>query len=157
MNFSNEARLGGASIVAVTAIGLFALLCVLGQFYKPLPRDQAIAKWTAACIHDHKAYGCFERIVRDTREPEEGKKALLAELGRQADVRAFLETCSLGSKVDCAFHVVDFGVLSWNAFNSHTGTWEDFDKRVEAGSHCKRLSCLSDNVPLPDVNWEAGA
>lgn len=154
MNLSNEARMGGALVVALAAVFIFSALCVAGMLYEPPSREEMLRRWTYVCIHDDDAYGCFEKIVRDRAATEENKKLRLAELGRQTGPEAFLASCTLASKVDCAFHVVDFGVLSWAAFNDHTGTWEDFDRRVEQGSHCKRTTCLSDRVPLPDVNWD---
>ncbi|WP_327210524.1 hypothetical protein [Rhizobium leguminosarum] len=154
MNFTNEARLGGALLVAIGAVFIFVVLCVAGMFYKPATRDEAARRWIASCIDENRAYGCFEKIVRERDTSEESKKARLSALGNQIGPGVFLETCTLASKVECAFHIVDFGVVSWAAFNSYAGKWEDFDKRVEQGSHCKRLTCLSDRVPLPDVNWD---
>lgn len=154
MNFSSEARMGGALIVALVAVFIFGMLTVVGMVYEPPSREEMLRRWTVVCVAEDGAYGCFEKIVRDRTHTEDSKKLRLAELGRQVEPKAILENCSLASKVDCAFHVVDFGVLSWADFNDYTGTWEDFDRRVEQGSHCKRLTCLSDRVPLPDVNWD---
>jgi hypothetical protein len=153
MNFTSEARMNGAAIVGVAMVLIFTALCLAGSLYEPPSREEMLRRWTVVCVAEDGAYGCFEKIVRDHSYPEESRKLRLAELGRQVEPKTILETCSLASKIDCAFHVVDFGVLSWADFNDYTGTWEDFDRRVEQGSHCKRLTCLSDRVPLPDVDW----
>lgn len=157
MNFSPESRMMVQFLVACGAIGIFVVLCVAGNFYTPLTPDQYQEKWVRACIDDHSAYGCFERIVRDTHDSDELKKTTLSFLARNTDPAAMLGTCTLKSKVDCAFHIVDFGVLSQGAFDTYTGGWDEFDRRAEQASHCRRARCLSDKVPLPDVDWAPGA